>query len=261
MADFDRLYETLERRAGSAYLQALAAARGSDERLAQQGFSTADDILALGRAMGAGSGRAVLDACCGLGGPAALLAAELGGRVVGLDSSPAALRIGAMRHGRAVRYVAGDAVHQPFATGTFHAALVLDSLASFPDKAELLRELARVLGPGGRFGCTVEDAAPLGPAELAALPPGGEPHVMPAAAFLELLRGAGFQPLQVDDHTATQATVARRMADALADKRTELVAELGASAADDLTATVGTWADLLGRGRVRMLAVVAERSS
>ena len=259
MASFDQWYEALASGAPAVYTHTLATARPSDQQVGQQGFSTTHDILALGRALGVGPGQTLLDVCCGPGGPAALLATRLGCRVTGLDSSLAALRLAIARREAMVRYVAGDALRQPFSAASFDAALVLDSLAAIPDKAGLLRELARVLVPGGRFACTAEAGEPFGPAELATMAPGAEAHVIPAATFLDLLRGAGFQPLRIDDHTAAQAGVARRLAEALIDNRAALVAELGVTVVDNLTATIVTWADLLARGRVAMLAIVAER--
>jgi SAM-dependent methyltransferase len=259
IASFDRWYETLETGSGRVYRHTLAVARGADAPLAQQGFSTTEDIVALGRAVRAGPGRPLLDVCCGPGGPSVLLAARLGCAVTGLDRSPAALRLAVARGGPRVRYVAGDALHQPFAAATFPAAMVIDSLAAIPDKAALLRELARVLIPGGRFGCTVEAGEPLGPADLAPMAPGAEADVRPLAAFLGLLRAAGFRPLALEDRTAKQARVARRLAAALSRNRIALTQELSGPAVDGLVATIGTWAGLLARGRVAMLGIVAER--
>src|SRR5687768_18255275 len=46
-----------------------------------QGFLPSSEIVALGEAVGAAPGATVLDACCGTGGPAALLADRLGARL------------------------------------------------------------------------------------------------------------------------------------------------------------------------------------
>jgi ubiquinone/menaquinone biosynthesis C-methylase UbiE len=257
MASFDQLYEALGRGAAPAYARAVVAARGAGQPALQQGFATAEVILALGRTMQVGPRQRLLDLCCGPGEAAALLATRLGGTVYGMDLSLPALRLARARHRSAVRYVEGDALRAPFAPASFDAVLILDSLASIADRPAFFAGLARLLAPGGRFGCTVEAGEPLRPAELRQLPPGDPPCIEPADVFLAQLGEAGFLVRQVDDCTALYAQVARRLEEALAGARDALVAELEPSLVDDLIATMGAWADLFGHGRVAMLAVVA----
>jgi SAM-dependent methyltransferase len=152
-----------------------------------------------------------------------------------------------------------NALAQPFAAGSFDIALVLESMASIADPAALLREVGRVLNPGGRLACTVEAGPPLAPSDLTNSADNLQAHVRPAGAFLGLLRAAGFHPLLVDDHTPQHAGVAGRLAEILIRERAALVEELGVGAVEDLVATVSTWAELLARGRVAKLAIVARR--
>jgi SAM-dependent methyltransferase len=158
-----------------------------------------------------------------------------------------------------VRFVHADAVCLPFQPGSFQAVMVLDSAASIFAPMALLRELRRVLAPGGRLGCTLEVGAPLGSAELDQLEPGVNACVLPLDRWLQLLGRAGFRPLQVQDQTARRATVARRLVRGLVHERTALGKELGAEAVDGLTTTLSAWADFLTRGRLRAVTLVADQ--
>jgi SAM-dependent methyltransferase len=93
----------------------------------------------------------ILDLCCGAGRHAAALAAA-GGRLVGVDLSAELLARGARRPGLAGRLVRGDMRRLPFGR-TFDLVLNLfTSFGYFADDAEnaqAVREMARVLAPGG----------------------------------------------------------------------------------------------------------------
>jgi demethylmenaquinone methyltransferase / 2-methoxy-6-polyprenyl-1,4-benzoquinol methylase len=95
-------------------------------------------------------GDRVLDACCGTGDLA--IAARLrGADVVGLDFSEAML--GRARGKRAdVEWVRGDVLALPFDDGSFDAATVGFGVRNVDDLGAGLRELRRVLRPGGRLG-------------------------------------------------------------------------------------------------------------
>lgn len=96
----------------------------------------------------------VLDLGCGAGRTSAVLAAE-GYETVGLDSSRPMLGLAAAADPE-VSYVAGDAACLPFGDESFPSVLFshngLDELR--PESARIagLREIYRVLEPGGRFG-------------------------------------------------------------------------------------------------------------
>lgn len=94
----------------------------------------------------------VLDLCTGTGDLALLMARRA--RVVGCDFCHPMLVLGA---GKATRnrldgrvcFVEGDALCLPFASGQFHAVTVAFGLRNLEDYAHGLREMARVLRPGG----------------------------------------------------------------------------------------------------------------
>jgi demethylmenaquinone methyltransferase/2-methoxy-6-polyprenyl-1,4-benzoquinol methylase len=93
----------------------------------------------------------VLDACCGTG-DLALADLEVGaGRVVGLDFSERMLER-ARRKSPAVEWVQGDMLALPYEDGSFDAVTVGFGVRNVEDLEAGLRELRRVLRPGGRIG-------------------------------------------------------------------------------------------------------------
>lgn len=97
-------------------------------------------------------GRRVLDLAAGTGVSTVELARG-GAEAVACDFSLGMLRAGRARRRRRdrVTFVAGDAVHLPFATASFDAAVISFGLRNVADVPAALRELARVVRPGGRL--------------------------------------------------------------------------------------------------------------
>jgi len=93
-------------------------------------------------------GDRVLDVCCGTG-DLAVAAEQHGGRVVGLDFSEQMLQR-ARRKSGTVEWVRGDALALPFEEGEFDAATVGFGVRNLEDLEAGLRELERVLRPGGK---------------------------------------------------------------------------------------------------------------
>ena len=96
------------------------------------------------------SGDRVLDACCGTG-DLAVACAKRGGVVTGLDFSPAMLER-ARRKLPAATWVEGDLLVLPFEAASFETATVGFGVRNVADLETGLRELRRVLRPGGRVG-------------------------------------------------------------------------------------------------------------
>lgn len=121
-------------------------------------------------------GQRLLDLCCGTGDLALLLAARVRprGEVLGLDAAAAPLAV-ARRRGEALpwlplRWQQGDALATGLADGSRDGAVMAYGLRNLADPAAGLRELRRVLRPGGR--AAVLDFR----------------HIDPAAGGLEALR-------------------------------------------------------------------------
>ena len=90
------------------------------------------------------SNRHVLDLCCGTGD----IALRLSGAVVGVDFTFEMLQVGARRGGN---FVQADALRLPFADASFDAVTVGYGLRNLADLDAGLREIQRVLRPGGRL--------------------------------------------------------------------------------------------------------------
>lgn len=80
-----------------------------------------------------------------------------GGQVSGLDANPQMLAVAA-RHGAAVEWRHGRAEALPFDDACFDAVLSQFGLMFFDDPVAALREMQRVLRPGGRLALAVCDA-------------------------------------------------------------------------------------------------------
>ncbi|HEX9841839.1 MAG TPA: class I SAM-dependent methyltransferase [bacterium] len=99
------------------------------------------------------AGRRVLDVGCG-DGDWALAAARQGAQVVGVDASLPmieAARVRARDAALDVRFQQGDAMALPFEHDRFDGVLAVTVLCFVPDAPAALREMARVLVPGGRL--------------------------------------------------------------------------------------------------------------
>jgi demethylmenaquinone methyltransferase / 2-methoxy-6-polyprenyl-1,4-benzoquinol methylase len=107
-------------------------------------------------AVGARPGERVLDVATGTGMVAEALVRRYGCAVVGLDQSPEMLQAARERRsgdaalGERIELVAGEAERLPFAAGEFDHLTFTYLLRYVDDPAATLRELARVVRPGGR---------------------------------------------------------------------------------------------------------------
>ncbi len=99
---------------------------------------------------GIARGQQVLDVACGTGVLARAAADRVGGAgaVVGVDLNPAMLAVAA-RVRPDLEWREADAADLPFADGRFDAVLCQSALFFFPDVVGALREMARVVRPGG----------------------------------------------------------------------------------------------------------------
>ncbi len=102
------------------------------------------------RASGLKVGGSALDVACGSGKLTAELAKLAGpkGRVVGLDFSPRMLEVARHDH-PGIEFTEGDALSLPYADGTFDATTIAFGLRNLSDPVRGLREMLRVLRPGG----------------------------------------------------------------------------------------------------------------
>jgi demethylmenaquinone methyltransferase/2-methoxy-6-polyprenyl-1,4-benzoquinol methylase len=106
-------------------------------------------------------GQRVLDVACGTGLVSAAVAAR-GADVVGLDQSADMLARARGRGGPRMTFVQGEAERLPFADAEFDALTFTYLLRYVDDPEATMRELARVVRPGGRIGM-VEFGVPSSP--------------------------------------------------------------------------------------------------
>ena len=103
------------------------------------------------RETGLRRGGSALDVACGSGKLTAQLARLAGpeGRAVGLDFSPEMLAVARRQH-PSLEFQEGDALNLPYPAATFDASTIAFGLRNLADPVRGLRELLRVVKPGGR---------------------------------------------------------------------------------------------------------------
>ena len=109
-------------------------------------------------------GQRILDVATGTGMVASALAQQ-GAVVTALDQSEAMLEVARAHSRPGITFVHGEAEHLPFDDAAFDALTFTYLLRYVDDPAATLRELARVVKPGGRIGMVefgVPDNAVLG---------------------------------------------------------------------------------------------------
>jgi ubiquinone/menaquinone biosynthesis C-methylase UbiE len=144
----------------------------------------------------------ILDVACGAGKLVRAAAPQVE-RAVGVDLSPGMIEE-ALRRTRdeappaadRLDFVVGPSDRLPFADGEFTAVITTTAFHHFPDPAGSVREMARVLAPGGRMviGDSIRDTLParFGDAVLRRFERG---HVglQDRAGFEQLLNAAGIR--------------------------------------------------------------------
>jgi SAM-dependent methyltransferase len=244
------------------FVQALQRARMSayapGEFVGQESFMLAAEIRALGGQAGIAPGASVLDLCCGVAGPGRLITRELGCTYLGVDSSSSAISI--------ARQSAGD-LHcrfevsriPPIPVGRFDVVLLFETMLAFPEKETLLQEISRALRSGGRFAFTMEEGQPLTEAERERMPDADTVWLTPLQEMLTCLERAGLVVRWQDDCSRSHRAVADSLIDAFAADATDITAQIGRRALEELLAAHRLWSEWLRDGRVRKIAFVAEK--
>jgi SAM-dependent methyltransferase len=248
----------------AAFDRALHRARLSafapGEFVGQESFMTAGEIRALAVHAGIGPGVSVLDLCCGVAGPGRLITRELGCAYLGVDASASAVAVAGERAGDLPCRFATAHV-PPLPAGSFDVVLLLETMLAFEDKDALVREIAAAFRPGGRFAFTLEEGPPLTPTERAAMPHADTVWLTPLDELARTLERAGLAVTWQEDHSRAHRATAQALADAFAADAEDIAAQIGRQALSELLAAHRLWIEWLDEGRVRKLALVAERGA
>jgi SAM-dependent methyltransferase len=241
-----------------ALQRARVAAYAPGEFVEQESFMRASEIRALAARAGIAPGVSVLDLCCGVAGPGRFITRELGCTYVGVDSSSSAIDIARERAGDLPCRFEVSRI-PPIPPGPFDVVLLLETMLAFPEKETLLKEISRALTAGGRFAFTMEEGLPLTEAERASMPDSDTVWLTPLEEMLSCLERAGLMVRWQDEWSQAHRAVADALIDAFAADATNIAAQIGRQALEELLAAHRLWSDWLREGRVRKFAFVALR--
>ncbi len=161
-------------------------------------------------------GERVLDIACGTGVVARLASQAVGaaGIVAGLDINPAMLEVArsVKPTGEKIQWHEASAEKMPLPDATFDVVLCQMGLQFMPDKPAALREMHRVLAPGGRLILNVPGPTPqlfviMGEVLARHISPEAEGFVNQVFSFHDtdeihnLINGAGFRDVSVKADT------------------------------------------------------------
>jgi SAM-dependent methyltransferase len=244
------------------FAQALQRARVSayapGEFVGQEGFMRAGEIRALAGRAGIAPGVSVLDLCCGVAGPGRFVIQELGCTYLGVDLSSSALDIARASAGDLpCRFVVSRI--PPIPRGPFDAVLLFETMLAFSDKETLLQGISGALRTGGRFAFTMEEGLPLTEAERERMPDADTVWLTPLREMRSCLERAGLVIRWQDDCSRSHRAVADSLITAFDADATNIAAQIGVRALEELLGAHQLWSDWLREGRVRKLAFVAEK--
>jgi SAM-dependent methyltransferase len=122
-------------------------------------FYSATTLQAAVDALDLRPGRVVADLGCGHGGPGLWAAQQTGATLIGIDLSPAGIELARRRAAQLglqarASFAAGDLTATGLPDASCDAVMSMDVLPFVPDTAAAVREVARILRPGGRFAFT-----------------------------------------------------------------------------------------------------------
>ena len=119
-------------------------------------------------------GRDVLEVSCGHGGGASWITRTMQpASYTGLDLNPTGVRFCQQRHQvPGLKFIQGDAQKLPFADNSLDAVINVEASHCYPDFPGFLREVARVLKPGGLLPlCRLSASATPSPSGTPPSPP------------------------------------------------------------------------------------------
>ncbi len=201
------------------------------EDFGQTSWATANEFREIFKWLELKSSSSVLEIGCGTGGCALLLAQTLGCRVTGLDLNAngieAASKLAAARGlDSLAKFEQSDASHVlAYPDNTFDAALSNDAMCHIAGRLAVLKELRRVLKPGGKF--LYSDALVISGMvsndELATRGSIGYYLFVPSGENEKLIEAAGLRLLRAVDATEQAASISKRWHDARNNRKVKLI--------------------------------------
>lgn len=211
------------------YQQVRVETYGND--LGQTSWVTKEESADIPRLLALSSTSVVLEIGCGSGAYALHIAENIGCRVVGLDVNASgiqnATQLARARKldGRANFQQCDVSVRLPFESDSFDAVFANDVLCHIPNRASLLKEICRVLKPGGRmlFSDALVVGGMLSHEEIATRSSIGFYVFSPPGENERLIQTAGLQLITTTDTTEPAAAIAGRWHDAREERKDKLI--------------------------------------
>lgn len=240
--------------------RARLAAYPPGEFVGQESFMRASQIRALADRAGITPRASVLDLCCGIAGPGRFITREHGCAYLGVDYSASAIELARQRAGDLPCRFEVSRV-PPIPSGPFDVVLLLETMLAFADKARLVEEVSGALVPRGRFAFTMEEGPPLTRSERASMPDADTVWLTPLPEMLAHLKRVGLVVRWQEDWSRQHGAVAESLLDEFRTDAAGIAAQIGDRALKELLAAHELWSDWLRNGRVRKLALVAEKAA